>query len=105
MAEPATAHPFLGKFVIVRCRDAGVHAGTLAAAEGRSCHLTGSRRLWYWKAAKEAFLSGVARHGLDQKASKVGGPVDIHLTEDCEIILATDDAAANITGAAIYEPR
>lgn len=105
MADSATAHPFTGKFVIVRCRDAGVHAGTLVAAEGRSCHLTGSRRLWYWKAAKEAFLSGVARHGLDLKSSKVGGPVDIHLTEDCELILCTDEAAANIAGAETYEPR
>jgi hypothetical protein len=31
--------------------------------------------------------------------------VDIHLTEDCELILCTDEAAANIIGADTYEPR
>jgi len=77
----------VGKYVIVRCRDAGVHSGTLEAHNGRECVLTDSRRLWYWKpAAAKKFLSGVAVAGLD-KASKLGATVErIHLTEDCEII-------------------
>jgi hypothetical protein len=87
----------IGKYVIVRCRDAGVHAGELVSHEGREAVLKDSRRLWYWKpAAKKKFLSGVASAGLD-KASKVGTMLSLlHLTETCEIIMCSDDAAKSI---------
>lgn len=90
----------IGKYVIVRCRDAGVHAGVLASHEGREAVLTEGRRLWYWKPADgQKFLSGVAVAGLD-KASKVGMAVPrIHLTEDCEIIECTGAAAESIRAA------
>jgi hypothetical protein len=87
----------IGRYVIVRCRDAGVHAGVLVANEGREALLNNARRLWYWKPAGGAkYLSGVANHGL-HKDSKVSEPVErIHLTEDCEIILCSDKAQASI---------
>jgi len=87
----------IGKFVIVRCRDAGVHAGVLVAHNGRECVLKDSRRLWYWKPANgAAFLSGVAVDGLHGD-SKVGKPVPtLHLTENCEIIECSTEAAASI---------
>jgi hypothetical protein len=92
-----------GKYVIVRCRDAGVHAGILQSRDGKECSLTASRRLWYWKVAnKGAFLSGLATEGLDHKASKVGATIDIVLTEACEIIPCTDVAAASIAEAPTY---
>jgi hypothetical protein len=50
----------IGKYVIVRCRDAGVHAGILESHEGRECVINNSRRLWYWMPNSHAFLSGVA---------------------------------------------
>ena len=76
----------IGKYVIVRCRDAGVHSGILEAHNGRECVLTESRRLWYWKAAKGAFLSALAIDGISSE-SKIGEEVPrIHLTENCEII-------------------
>jgi hypothetical protein len=104
MAETAT-DPWIGKFVIVRCRDAGVHAGTLKSRNDRACELTGSRRLWYWKPAnKAAFLSGVATEGL-HKDSKVGAPVDIVLTENCEIIACSEVAAKSIAEAPSYVGR
>lgn len=97
---------WIGKYVIVRCRDAGVHAGILKSRDGRQCELTGSRRLWYWKPAnKAAFLSGVATEGLDHKASKIGAAIDILLTENCEVIACTDTAAQSITQAPNYAPR
>jgi hypothetical protein len=94
-----------GTYVIVRCRDAGVHAGVLEHYEGREVTLTESRRLWYWKPAKKAaFLSGVAAHGLD-KTSKVGVAVPrIVLTEDCEIIECTEEAATSLRSCAAYTP-
>jgi hypothetical protein len=87
----------VGKYVIVRCRDAGVHAGVLVAHEGREAVLAESRRLWYWKPSKnKKFLSGVAVAGLDP-TSKLGAPLPrLHLTETCEIIECTSEAAESI---------
>lgn len=95
----------IGKYVIVRCHDAGVHAGILEAYEGRECVLTESRRLWYWKPADgKAFLSGVAISGLHGD-SKVGVELPrIHLTENCEIIQCTEDAEKSIRGVDEYRP-
>lgn len=86
----------LNKYVIVRCHDAGVHAGVLKQYDGRQCLLHEARRLWYWKPANRASnLSGVATEGLDD-SSKVGAPVNIHLTENCEIIECTPKAEESI---------
>ena len=96
MSDPVPADDWLGKYVIVRCRDAGVHAGILKSRSDRQCELTESRRLWYWKVAnKGAFLSGVASEGLD-KRSKVGVPVDVVLTENCELIACNEVAEKSI---------
>lgn len=88
-----------GKFVVVRCRDAGVHAGVLEAHNGRECVLTEARRLWYWKVNKGPtgdFLNGIVLAGVN-KGSKLSAPVPrIHLTENCEIIECTADAEASI---------
>ena len=93
----------VGKYVIVRCRDAGVHAGELVSHNGRECVLNDARRLWYWVPANGAsFLSGVATEGLDG-GSKVGAPIRVHLTENCEIIQTTARAEASIREAKSYE--
>lgn len=91
----------IGKFVIVRCRDAGVHAGVLVSANDRSVSLEASRRLWLWRVPMGApsFLSGVAIDGLDHAESKVGTPIDVDLLEACEIILCTDKAEQSIRTA------
>lgn len=95
-AQPAVENGMIGKYVIVRCHDAGVHAGILESHIGRECVLTESRRLWYWKCVKGAFLSGAATHGLSTE-SKVGAEVErIHLTENCEIIQCTGVAENSI---------
>ena len=100
---PQIDNGMIGSYVIVRCRDAGVHAGELVSHNGRECVLKGARRLWYWKPANgAAFLSGVATEGLSD-TSKVGAPVDTHLTENCEILLCTDKAEKSIRGAKNHE--
>ena len=87
----------IGKYVIVRCRDAGVHAGVLESHSGREAVLTDSRRLWKWVCANGAFLSGLSQHGLDSANSTVGTRVPrIHLTETCEIIGCSDSAETSI---------
>jgi len=93
----------IGKYVVVRCRDAGVHAGILKSTNGRECVLEESRRLWFWKPANNAsFLSGIASEGL-HKDSKVGAPVTIHLTENCEVIVCSSKAEKSISGAPSHE--
>ena len=100
-AKPPLDNGMTGKYVVVRCRDAGVHVGVLVSHNGRECVLTEARRLWYWKPANgAAFLSGVAVDGLHSD-SKIGKPVPrIHLTEDCEIIECTAAAEASIRAQA-----
>ena len=86
--------------VIVRCHDAGVHYGKLVAYEGRSVWLKDARRLWSWKAKDGIALSGVAVHGIDKLKSKVDTRVEhIALLDACEIIDASDAAAATIEAA------
>lgn len=95
-ASPTIDNGMVGSYVIVRCSAAGVHAGVLESYNGRECVLTDSRRLWYWKPANNAaFLSGVATEGLHSD-SKVGAPIRVHLTENCEIIACTKRAEASI---------
>lgn len=90
----------IGKYVIVRCRDAGVHCGVLEGHEGREAVLTESRRLWYWKPAdNRKYLSGVAIAGVDP-GSKIGAALPrLHLTETCEIILCAAEAEASLRAA------
>jgi len=99
---PKMSNGMVGKYVIVRCHDAGVHAGILKSHAGRECLLSSARRLWYWKPASGAFLSGVAVYGLHE-SSKVGEPVTILLTEDCEIILCTKVSEKSIKEIKSYE--
>ena len=96
--QPATGLK-IGSYVLVRCRDAGVHAGELVAWNGRTAQLKASRRLWRWHQAKGGLLSGVANYGLSHEKSIVGAPCDIILTETCEIIACTAEAARSIQDA------
>ena len=107
MSTAEQTDPWVGKYVIVRCRDAGVHAGVLKARYERHAELTESRRLWRWrvKGNKGISLSDVATFGLDDKDTRLGSPVNILLTENCEIIECSTEAAENIAQFATYEPR
>lgn len=101
-APEANTNGMVGQYVIVRCKDAGVHAGVLNWHRGRECGLSEARRLWYWKPADGGmFLSGVAVNGLHPD-SKIGAPIEIHLTENCEIILCTGVASKSIRGMATH---
>ena len=92
-----------GKYVIVRCRDAGVHAGILESSDGRQCVLTEARRLWYWKVKGSGdFLNAIALSGVHSD-SKLSAPVDrIHLTENCEILQCSADAEKVIRAQGVY---
>lgn len=94
--QPPFTNGLIGDYVVVRCRDAGVHCGVLESHNGRECVLSNSRRLWKWIPAKGKWLSAVANHGLSAD-SKVSEPVRlIHLTENCEIIACTKNAETSL---------
>lgn len=82
--------PLSGR-VIIRCRDAGVHVGTLVSKDGDTLTLKDSNRLFYFKSAtarKAMFsLSEVAMQGVCRKQSKIGALLpEIVLRDWCEII-------------------
>jgi len=92
----------IGTKVIVRCKDAGVHFGTLVSYEGREALLLNARRLWYWKCIKGHSLNAVALYGL-HKDSKIPAAVEkIALTDACEIISCTAEAAESIESMAAH---
>ena len=97
-----------GAYVVVRCHDAGVHAGKLLHYAGRECTLADARRLWRWIPADgSAFLSGVAVYGLatEDARLRVGATVKkMVLTEDCEILECSDEAARSISESPAWSP-
>ena len=99
-ASAQTPDPFglLGKYVIVRCAGAGVHAGVLAHYDGRACVLTDSRRLWRWRVpkGKSDFLSGVALYGIADDCKIAEAVPRIALTENCELIECSAEAEKSI---------
>ena len=104
-SSPPTTKPMIGEYVIVRCRDAGVHAGTLVDYEGRTVYLKESRRLWYWVCAESQHsLSGVAQEGIVHSQSKIPPAVGtIVLADACEIIETSEKCRQSIQGAPVYE--
>ena len=90
--------PALGTYVIVRCRDAGVHAGEFVSHPAeRTVVLKNSRRLWYWKGA--ASLSELAVYGAKNVSECRFGVLDPEnhpLLDACEIIVCQDAAKGMI---------
>ena len=88
-------------YVVVRCTAAGVHAGELVSQSGPNVSLRNARRLWRWCVPMGApsFLSGVATCGLDHGNSKIGCPIEVFLTDACEVILCSEVAAKSIKEA------
>jgi len=87
-------------FVIVRCRNAGVHAGTLVRRDSDTLELANSRRLWRWWS--KFSLSGLAMDGpLQSKMDKqvyacVLPRLTLTCSDVCEVIPCTPKAAKAI---------
>lgn len=78
----------IGKFVVVRTINAGVHFGTLVEVINenyQTIRLENARRLWQWSGALS--LSEVAMKGVKIAESKIAERLDeIILTQVIEII-------------------
>lgn len=95
-ADWDTRHPYVGKFVIVRCSGAGVHAGELAAVRGDEVRLLGSRRLWAFTVKSGIALSGAAQHGIKSSSKLDAVMPDIVVKGFCELLPCSDNAKASI---------
>lgn len=94
-----------GQYVIVRARDAGVHAGYLEHQSGRCVRLRDARRLWKWRAATGISLSDVAASGVRASDCRIAAVVSSQSILDACEVLSTSTAARNsITEATTYEP-
>lgn len=88
---------FIGIRAIIRCRDAGIHYGTVEAIDGRMVVLRDSRRIWRWMGALT--LSHLATEGapLDAEWSRIAPSVDsIVLLDGAEVLPLTEQAAARL---------
>ena len=89
-----------GDYVIVRCRNAGVHAGYLKSRKNGVVQLENSRRLWRWWS--KFTLSGLATCGvLESKISEVRfacvlAKIDLTELDVCEVIYCTEAARLSI---------
>ena len=84
-------NPMIGQRVLVRTYSAGVHIGTLAAADGMEAHLTDALRLWQWKGGGLS-LSSVATNGI--KGGRLNRTPAVMLTNCIEFIPTTPAAEA-----------
>ena len=91
-----------GKYVIVRCHNAGVHAGYLVSRKNGVVKLADSRRLWRWWS--KFTLSGLAMDGvLKGKESECRFActlpiLDLPDSDVCEVIYCSDAARLSIQG-------
>lgn len=95
---------FIGKYCVIRARDAGVHCGYLVSYKGREVVLKNSRRLYRWYINEGISLSAVADSGVKYKDSKVACEVENLLIADaCEILVCTDAAKDSLIKAPIAQ--
>jgi hypothetical protein len=103
--DKLTSH-LIGRRVLIRSSDSGVHYGTLIAVDGTAVRLENSRRLWEWSTGGTGIsLSEVAICGIEHKGSKVTMVLpDLIVSGVCEIIPTHGMCDATIDGAPVHKP-
>jgi len=91
---------FIWKYVILRCRNAGVHFGKLEYANNWVYRLSESRRLYRWRIKNKNWvsLSELSLYWLDKEYSKINETIQlIEITERewWEIIPVLDNNIIN----------
>jgi len=87
-------------YVIVRCCNAGVHAGYLVSRDAETLRLRNSRRLWRWWS--KFTLSGLATEGPlgshmdEQRYACVVPMLELTASDVCEVIGCTAKARDSI---------
>ena len=100
-AQPSPLSAYYGLRCIIRCRDAGVHYGTVEHIEGRTVILRDARRIWRWRGALT--LSHLATEGTPLAAdyTRIAPMVaSMPLLDAAEVLPITDAAAARLDAIA-----
>lgn len=85
----------IGKFVLVRTCNAGVHCGRLAETAGQAVLLKEARRVWRWRGANT--LHELSLHGADYEWTRISEVIEeILLLDALEIIPCAKKAEANL---------
>ncbi len=95
-----TAHPFIGKYCIIRTYSAGVHCGFLKSIDGCEVLIEQCRQIYFWKGAftlRELSLNGVA------EGSKITAPVPVNSLTKIELIPVSEEASKLLQGYKPYE--
>ena len=89
-----------GNYCIVRCRNAGVHAGYVELRENGIVKLRDSRRLWRWWSqftlSELAIFGPHPEHMAENKYACVLPELILTESDVCEVISCTDEAAEKI---------
>lgn len=95
----------IGKKVVIRSNDSGVHFGTLLERSGTEVVLKDSRRIWYWDGA--ASISELSQLGTSKpKCCKFPAAVPmIRIMGVCEIIPCGDVAVKSIEEVPVWTAR
>ena len=102
---------FIWKYVILRCRNAGVHFGKLEYANNWVYRLSESRRLYRWRIKNKNWvsLSELSLYWLDKEYSKINETIQlIEITERewWEIIpVLSDNIINNFKNFKTYIPE
>ncbi len=86
----------IGRFLLLRTRDAGVHCGTVLAIsqDGKVVDVKDCRRVWRWEGAFS--LNEMANHGCGE-GSRISEPVPFNqLSDVIEKIVCTGEARKNL---------
>ncbi len=94
------------EYVLVRCRDAGVHAGYLVTQTAEHLVLMDARRIWHWTGAasqSELAVFGVSVEKTPQcKIACVVPRVQLRQSDVCEVTLCAAEGKAWLTGAPVW---
>jgi len=88
-----------GQYVIVRTREAGVHAGIITRKKGDEVTLRDSRRLWRWWSRftlSELSQEGVRQDKISECKFAVPLAAEIDIRPWCEILPCTSAAEKSI---------
>lgn len=107
--EEQTESIYIWKYVILRCRNAGVHFWKLTYAKNWVYRLQESRRLYYWRVKNNQWisLSDLAINWLDDNNKTCAMISEIEITERewAEIIPVTQWVEDTFKNAKVYIPN
>ena len=87
----------IGKYVVIRATDAGVHVGVLREREANVVLLSEARRIRTWKGALT--LSEIANAGVGAQSEIASVVSSIYIRNWCEIIECSEAGEKNLREA------